>query len=74
MLRKAVMAYCKKFSETLLPYSSIKINFLPPVKFFMFFCRLFFFFKINLFEKFFQEEHLGAKQIGPRSGLTCCRA
>ena len=27
-----------------------------------------FFFKINIFEKFFQEYYLSVKQIGPRSG------
>ena len=33
-----------------------------------------FFFKINVFEKFFQEYHPSVKQIGSRSGLTKCQA
>ena len=45
------------------------INSLPPGKFFMLFCRLIFF-KINFFEKFFQEYHLSVKQIGSRLGPT----
>ena len=36
-------------------------------------CRLLIFFKINFFEKFFQEYHLSVKQIGSRSGPTFCR-
>ena len=50
------------------------INPLPPGKFFMLFCRLLIFFKINFFEKFFHEYHLNVKQIGSRSGPTFCRA
>ena len=38
------------------------------------FCCLLIFFKINLFEKFFQKYHLNVKQIGSRSGLTLCQA
>ena len=37
------------------------------------FCRLLIFFKINIFEKFFQEFHLSVKQIGSRSGSTFCQ-
>ena len=33
----------------------------------MFFCRQLIFFKINIFEKFFQEYHLSVKLIGSRS-------
>ena len=40
------------------------INSLPPGKIFMFFCCLLIFFKINFFEKFFQNYHLSVKQIG----------
>ena len=35
---------------------------------FMLFCSLLIFFKINLFEKIFQEYHLSVEQIGSRSG------
>ena len=38
-------------------------------KCFMIFCRLLFFFKINLFKNIFQEYHLSVKQIGYNSGL-----
>ena len=41
-----------------------------PGKFFPLFCRLLNFFKINFFEKFFQEYDQGVKQFGSRSGLT----
>ena len=41
------------------------INFLPPRKFFMLFCCLLIFFKINFFEKFFQEYNLSVKQLDP---------
>ena len=41
----------------------------------MVFCRLLIFFKVNFFEKFFQELYqLSVKQIGPRSDPTFCRA
>ena len=36
-------------------------------KFFMFFCHLLIFFKVSLFEKFFQEYHQSVKQFGSRS-------
>ena len=36
---------------------------MPPGKFFMLFCRLLIFFKINFFEKFFQQYHQSVKQI-----------
>ena len=42
----------------------MKIEALPPGKFFMLFCRLLIFYKINFIEKFFQEYHLSVKQIG----------
>ena len=38
------------------------------------FCCLLIFFKINFFEKFFQEYHQSVKQLGSRSGPTICRA
>ena len=38
-----------------------------------FFVVCWFFFKINFFEKFFQQYHLSVKQIGSRSGLMFCR-
>ena len=41
---------------------------LPTVKFFMLFCRLLIFFKINFFEKFFQEYHQSVKHSGSKSG------
>ena len=39
-----------------------------------FFCRLLIFFKSTFFKKLFQEYHLSVKQLGSRSGLTCCWA
>ena len=50
------------------------VNSLPPGKYFMFFCCLLSFFKINFFEKFFQEYHQCVKKIGSRSGSTFCPA
>ena len=47
---------------------------LCPLRNFYFFCCLLIFFKINFFEKFFQEYQLGVKQIGSRSCPTLCRA
>ena len=44
---------------------------LPPGKFLCFFCLLIFF-KINFFEKFFQEYHESFKQFGYRSGMAFC--
>ena len=44
----------------------------PVGSFFMSFCRLLIFFKINFFEQFFQEYHLCVKLIGPRSVPTFC--
>ena len=44
------------------------------LKFFMLFCRLLIFFKINSFDNFFQEYRLSVKQIGTRSGPTFCQA
>ena len=41
---------------------------------FAFFPRLLIFFKINVFEKFFEEYHQSVKQFGSRSGSTFCRA
>ena len=37
-------------------------------------CRLLTFFKINFFEKFFQEHYQSVKQFGSRSGPTLCRS
>ena len=34
----------------------------------------FFFFKLNFYEKLFQEYHQSVKHFGPRSGPTFCRA
>ena len=39
-----------------------------------FFCRLLTFYKINFFEKFFQEYNQSVKQLASRSGPTFCRA
>ena len=39
-----------------------------------FFCCQLIIFKINFFEKFFQEYHQSVIQIGSRTGPTCCRA
>ena len=39
-----------------------------------YFCRLQIFFKVCLFEKFFNEHYQSVKQFGSRSGLTFCRA
>ena len=47
---------------------------LPPVKFFLLFLSPVDFFKINFFEKFFQEYHLSVRQIRSRSGLMFCWA
>ena len=55
-------------------YLLVTFNSLPPEKLFILFCRLLFFFKINFFEKFFQEYYLRVKQIGSRSGPTFCQA
>ena len=41
---------------------------------FLAFCHLLIFFKINFFEKVFQEYHLSVKQIGFRSGPIFYRA
>ena len=41
-------------------------------RFFMNFCLLLIFFKINLFEKPFQKYHQGFKRFGSRSGHTFC--
>ena len=58
---------------------SVVLNSLPPGKFFILYCRQLIFFKIIFLEKFFQEYHLSAKQIGSdkMSGLIwiqyfCC--
>ena len=50
------------------------VNSLPPGKYFPTFCRRLIFFKINFFEKFFQEYDHSVKQFGSGSGLTECRA
>ena len=50
----------------------IVFNSLPHGKFFMLFCRLLIFFKINFFEQIFREYHLTVKQFGSRSGPTFC--
>ena len=47
---------------------------LSPGNFSRFFCSLLIFFKINFFEKLFQEYNQGVKQFGSRSGLTFCPA
>ena len=41
------------------------INSLPTGQFFMRFCCLLIFFKINFLKKFFQEYHQNVKQFGP---------
>ena len=51
-----------------------KLELFPPWEIFHAFCHLQIIFKINIFEKFFQEYHLCVKQIGSRSGPTKCRA
>ena len=38
------------------------------------FCRLLTFFKINFFQKFFQEHYQNVKQFGSRSVLMFCRS
>ena len=43
-------------------------------KFACFFYRLLIFFKINFFQKFFQEYHKSVKQFESRAGPTFCRA
>ena len=55
-------------ADNLAPYS------LHAGKFFIIFCRLLIFFKIDIFKKFFQDYHQSAKQFGPRSGPTFSRA
>ena len=45
----------------------------PPGKSFILFCLLLIFFKINFFQKLFQEYQLSVKQIESRSGRTFCR-
>ena len=54
--------------------SQCEVNSLSPGKFYLLFCRSWFFSKSSFFEKFFQEYHLSVKQIGFRSGPTYCRA
>ena len=52
--------------------SSCPHQLFAPGKFFMLFCRLLIFFKINFFEKFFQEYHLSVKHfVGPDLGQIC---
>ena len=45
----------------------------PLENFFTIFCRLLIFFKIKLFEKFFQEYHQSVKQFWSRSDRTFCQ-
>ena len=47
----------------------VLVNSLHAGKFFTIFCRLLFFFKIIVFEKFFQEYHQSVKQFGSRSNV-----
>ena len=61
----------KEYSPTIFENYAGKIffNSLPPGIFLRFDCRLLiFFFKINLFKKFFQESHQSVKEFGSRSG------
>ena len=62
--------FCLPARHNLLQWS----NSLPSGKFFMDFCRLLIFFKIDFFKKFFQEYHQSVKQFGSRSGPTFCPA
>ena len=50
------------------------IKSLLPRKFFMLFCRLLIFFKLNFFEKFFQAYHQSVKQFESKSGPGFCQA
>ena len=50
----------------------MKLHLWTPEKLLMLFCSLLIFFKINFFEKFFQEYHLSFKRfVGPDLGLNC---
>ena len=51
-------------NEIFLPYLLTGLTLLAT----MLFCRLLIFFKINFFDKFFQEYHQSVKQFGSRSG------
>ena len=60
----------------------MNLSLLPPGYFFMLFCRLLIFFKINFFEIFFQEYHQyvsldpgqARRSVGPDLGPNClCR-
>ena len=66
-----VQTVCKNYQQTTLGDKGLKdcLPLLGHIK-----CCLLIFFKINFFEKFFQEYHLSVKQIGSRSGPTFCRA
>ena len=57
---------CTPYAQN--PMSDITLCLLG--KFFMLFCCLLIFFKINFFEEFFQKYHQSVKQFGSRSGPT----
>ena len=52
---------------------TLRVNSLHAGKFFTLFCHLLVFFKINLFQKFFQEYHQTVEQFGSRSGSSSVR-
>ena len=60
---------CDKKMENIINIYRPAINFLPLGNFSCFFVVCWFFFKINFFEKFFQERHLSVKQIGSRENV-----
>ena len=63
----------KKFRHsTPLNSFTCMFNSLSPGKFFQLFCCLLIFFKIDFFEKLFQEYDQSVKQFGSRAGQTFC--
>ena len=64
----------QNLSSAAVVIGAFRVNSLPHGNFFPLICRLLFFFKINFYEKLFQEYNQSGKQFGSRSGPTDCRA